>query len=55
MRIKKIISKSPDGSRMEIIGDDNRTHHIHKTADGWLYSVGNKKFAKVENYVGGQE
>lgn len=48
MEIKQIISKSPDGNRMEVIAinsiDILRTLHIHKNSEGkWTYCVGYRR------------
>lgn len=44
MKIAKVISKSKNGRKMEVIGVDNdgvkRTLHVHKKASEWLYSIG---------------
>jgi len=43
MRVERIISKSRDGNRMEVIGrdaDGRRTLHLHRKNDVWRYSVG---------------
>ena len=41
MKIKKVISKSPDGQRMEVIAENEhgllRTLHLHRFKSGWRY------------------
>lgn len=37
MKIKRIISDSNDGKKMEVICDDGKTRHLHKVKDGWSY------------------
>ena len=41
MKVQRIISKSPDGRRMEVICDDGKTRHIHKNRNDsktyWTY------------------
>jgi len=44
MKIKKVISKSKDGNRMEVIAEGQGgylcTLHIHRHSDGWKYHAG---------------
>jgi len=47
MKIKKIISKSKDGNRMEVIAGSYhgnlKTHHIHRHQKDWKYLAGYEK------------
>ena len=51
MIIKKIISKSRDGNRMEVIAKEDKvlkTLHIHKENNIWRYFAGyDKKDTKI--------
>lgn len=46
MKLEKIISKSKDGNRMEIIARDDfknlKTLHVYRHSKGWRYCVGYK-------------
>jgi len=46
MNLEKIISKSRDGNRMEIIARDDfkniKTLHVHRSSKGWRYCIGYK-------------
>jgi len=46
MKLEKIISKSKDGNRMEIIARDDfknpKTLHVHRYSKGWKYCAGYK-------------
>ena len=41
MKIKKIISKSPNGQRMEVVAENKhgllQTLHLHRFKSGWRY------------------
>jgi len=46
MKVKKIISKSKDGKRMEVIAIDGNflhTFHVHKHQKDWKYCAGYEK------------
>jgi hypothetical protein len=51
MIVKKIISKSKDGNRMEVIAKEDKvlkTLHIHKENNIWRYFAGyDKKDTKI--------
>jgi len=55
MKIKKIISKSKNGNRMEIIainGEDLRTLHVHLIQDKWRYYAGkNEDFQPIFKFI----
>jgi len=44
MKLEKIISKSRNGNRMEIIARDDfknlKTLHVHRYSKGWKYCAG---------------
>ena len=49
MMVKKIISKSKDGNRMEVIAKEDKvqkTLHIHKENNIWRYFAGCNKEGK---------
>ena len=49
MKVVKVISKSRNGSRMEVIAKEGSTHqtlHIHKGNEIWRYFVGEDKTGK---------
>jgi len=57
MKVRKIISKSKNGNRMEVISEEGKTLHIHQRYDIWNYFVGlNEQKVKVygEIQVGGK-
>jgi len=60
MKIKKVISKSRDGSRMEVITEHGkgilRTRHVHKNGNGkWRYCIGYEKGQPILRKLSSEE
>lgn len=55
MRVKKIISKSKDGQRMEVIAEDAegklQTLHLQRCGGEWIGLVPNNKGEKIPEIV----
>jgi len=59
MKLEKIISKSKDGNRMEIIARDDfknlKTLHVHRYSKGWKYCVGYKDDQPISRQLKGKD